>query len=82
MLRFFICIVFLYWKKIENAKNYECDGQSNPIPYKMMFVSATSVENCGRRCSFSGQSAIFQGDGKGHRNKTILTMCKILREKE
>ena len=64
---FRLCYVFLLerdWKR----KNYECDGLGNPIPYKMMSVSATQVKNCGRRCIFSGQSAIFQGDGKTHYN--------------
>ena len=41
MLCFFrLCCVF-YWNEIENAKNYEFYGLGNPIPYKMMFVSAT-----------------------------------------
>ena len=61
---------------IGNAKNYECDGLGNSIPNKMMFVSASQVKTCERRCIFSGQCAIFQG-WKTHRNMAILTMCKI-----
>ena len=68
--------VFLM-ERDRKRKNYECDGLGNSIPYKMMFVSATQDKNCGRRCIFSGQSAILQGEGKTHRNITILTMCKI-----
>ena len=52
-------------------------GLGNSIPYKMMFVLATQVKNWGRRCIFSGQSAIFQGRGKTHRSITILTTFKI-----
>ena len=64
MSRFFDCVKFFYWNEIENAKNNESYGQGNPIPFKMMFGSATLVKNCGRRCIFSGQSAIFQGREK------------------
>ena len=60
-----------------NRKNYKCDGLINPIRYKMMFVSATRSKTVGEDAFFSGQSAIFQGDGKTHRNITILTMSKI-----
>ena len=35
-----------YWV-IENGKNCECDGLGNPIPYKMMFTSATQVKTVG-----------------------------------
>ena len=42
MLRFFVCVVFLYWDKIKNTKNYECDDLGNPIHCKnTQFVSAT-----------------------------------------
>ena len=76
MLQFFrLCRVFLL-ERDRKRKNYECDGLGNPIPYKM-FVSATQVKNCGRRCVCSGLSAIFHGYGKTRRNITILTMCKI-----
>ena len=57
---FCLCCVFLL-ERDGKRKNYEFDGLGNLIPYKMIFVSATSVKNCGRRCIFSGQSAIFQG---------------------
>ena len=77
MLQVFVCVVFSYFNEIKKAKNYKCDGLGNQIPYKMMFVSATQVKNCGRKCILSGQSAIFQGEGKTHRNITILTMWKI-----
>ena len=58
MLRIFVSVVF-FLERERKRKNYECDGLGNPIPYKMMFVSAAQVKNCGRRCIFSGQSAIF-----------------------
>ena len=41
MLRLFDCVVFFLLEKDRTRKNYECDGLGNPIPYKMMFVSAT-----------------------------------------
>ena len=48
----------------------------NLIPYKMMYFAATQVKNCGRKCIFSGQSAVFHGREK-QPNISILTMCKI-----
>ena len=64
---FFKCSVFLFvlcffTERERKLKNYECDGLGDPIPYKMI-VSATLVKNCLRRCIFSSQSAIFQGEG-------------------
>ena len=77
MLHFFVCVVFFLLERDRKRKNDECDGLGNPIPYKMMFVLATYVKNCERRCILSGKSEIFQGDGKTHHNITILTMGKI-----
>ena len=63
---FFKCYVFsfvllLLLERDRKRKNYEYDGPGNSIPYKMMFVLATLVKNCGRKFIFSVQSAIFQG---------------------
>ena len=55
--------MFFLLVRDQKRKNYECDDIGNPIPYKIMFVSATKVKNCGRICIFNGQSAIFQGGG-------------------
>ena len=32
---YFVFAEFFYWKETENAKNHECDGLGNSIPYKM-----------------------------------------------
>ena len=58
----FMCIFLL--ERYRKLKHYECDGLGNSIPYKMMFVSASSVKNCGRRWIFRSQSAIFRGSEK------------------
>ena len=82
MLRFLFVLCFFNGTRSKTQKIYECDGLglqgtlgNTAIPYEM-FVSATQVKNCDRRCIFSGQSAIFQGEGKTRRNITILTMFK------
>ena len=64
---------FRFWsvflkERDRKRKNDECDDLGNPIQYKIMLVSATQVKICGRRCIFSGQSAIFQ-----EREKHIVT---------
>ena len=41
MLRFFRLYVFFLLERDRKHKNYECDCPGNPIPYKIMFVSAT-----------------------------------------
>ena len=75
------CCVFLL-ERDRKVKNYKCDGLDNSIPYKMMLVSASYVKNCGRRCIFSSQIAIFQGEGKTHRNITTLTLCVKYQRKQ
>ena len=37
---FRLCCVFSL-ERVKKRKTYECDSLGNPIPYKMMFVSAT-----------------------------------------
>ena len=64
MLQFLVCGVFFLLERDRKRKNYEFDGLGNLIPYKMMFILATQIKTCGRRCIFSGQSANFQGRGK------------------
>ena len=38
---FFRVLCFFLLELYRKRKIYECDGLGNPIPYKMMFVSAT-----------------------------------------
>ena len=42
-----------------------------------MFVSASQVKNCGRRCIFSGQIAIFHKVGKTHRDMRVIPPCLL-----
>ena len=70
-------IIIIFLLETDEKRNNEklcCLG--NLIPYKMMFVSTIKVKNCGRSCSSSSQSVIFQDNWK-HTKATILTMCKI-----
>ena len=43
MLIFFrlCCVAFIFLERDQKRPNYECDGLGNPIPYKMMFVTAS-----------------------------------------
>ena len=41
MLCFIVRVVFFLLERDRKGENYEYDGLGNPIPYKMMFVSAT-----------------------------------------
>ena len=41
MLQFFVCVVLFLLERERKRKNYERDGLSNLIPYKMMFVLVT-----------------------------------------
>ena len=74
---FFVCGVFFYWKEIEKAKTKNVMVLAIQFPRKWCLFQLLRSRNSGRRCISGGQMAIFQGEGKTHRNLTIITAWKI-----
>ena len=58
---FFVCVVFFILERNRKRKNYECDGLGNPIPYKMMFVSATRSKTVGENVFLMAEVQFFRG---------------------
>ena len=60
MFRFFDCAVFFYWNEIENANLTMC-RLGNPIPNKIVFVSATQVKTVGEDAFSVAKVQFFRG---------------------
>ena len=78
----FSLVFFFLLERDRKRKNYErlVNGLGNPIPYKMMFVSATKVKNCGGEDALLVAKVQFSGGWKNTSKTRILTCVKYQRK--